>query len=72
MLRDKEDMLKAYRLTPDNYRAAQQLMRLPEQLRGYGHGKARNREALMAARSQLLIEFYGDAQFVEVTHKSAA
>ena len=60
------------RLTPDNYRAAQQLMRLPEQLRGYGHVKARNREALMAARSQLLIEFYGDAQFVEVTHKSAA
>ena len=60
------------RLAPDNYRAAQQLMNLPEKLRGYGHVKSRNREALLAARSQLLSEFYSDTQYVEVTHKSAA
>ena len=59
-------------LTPDNYQAAQQLMKLPEKLRGYGHVKARNRQALLAARSQLLSEFYGDTQYVEVTHKIAA
>jgi len=60
------------RLAPDNYRAAQRLMKLPEKLRGYGHVKSRNREALLAARSQLLSEFYGGTQYVEVTHKSAA
>ena len=59
-------------LTLDNYQAAQQLMKLPEKLRGYGHVKARNRQALLAARSQLLSEFYGDIQYVEVTHKIAA
>ncbi|MDB2433237.1 hypothetical protein N9W66_03750 [Luminiphilus sp.] len=56
------------RLTPDNYRTANQLMRLPEQLRGYGHVKARNREALLSARSQYLSEFHGDPQYLEVTH----
>ena len=60
------------RLTPDNYRAAQQLMKLPEKLRGYGHVKARNREALQAARLQLLREFHGDTRYVEVVHQSAA
>ena len=60
------------RLTPDNYHVAQQLMKLPEKLRGYGHVKARNREALMAARAQLLSEFRGDTQYVEVVHQSAA
>jgi len=59
------------RLTPDNYRAANQLMKLPEQLRGYGHVKARNREALLSARSQYLSEFRGDPQYLEVTHISA-
>ena len=59
-------------LAPDNYRAAQQLMELPEKLRGYGHVKARNRQALLTARSQLLRAFYGDTQYVEVTHKIAA
>ena len=59
-------------LAPDNYRAAQQLMKLPAKLRGYGHVKARNREALLAARSQLLSEVYGDTQYIEVTHKIAA
>ena len=60
------------RLTPNNYRVAQQLMKLPEQLRGYGHVKARNREALLAARSLLLSEFHGDTQYSEVIHQSAA
>ena len=60
------------RLTPDNYRAAQQLMKLPEKLRGYGHVKARNRAALQAARLQLLREFHGDTRHVEVVHQSAA
>jgi len=60
------------RLKPDNYAAAQQLMRLPEQLRGYGHVKARNREALLSARSQLLSEFHDDAPYVEVIQQSAA
>ena len=60
------------RLTPDNYRAAQQLMKLPEQLRGYGHVKARNREALLAARVQLLGELHGNTQYVEVIHNSEA
>ena len=59
-------------LAPDNYRAAQQLMKLPAKLRGYGHVKARNREALLAVRSQLLSEVYGDTQYIEVTHKIAA
>jgi indolepyruvate ferredoxin oxidoreductase len=59
------------RLTSDNYGAANQLMRLPEQLRGYGHVKARNREALLSARSQYLSEFHGEPQYLEVTHISA-
>ena len=60
------------RLTSDAYRAAQQLMRLPEKLRGYGHVKARNREALLAVRSRLMNEFRGDIQYSEVIHQSAA
>jgi len=60
------------RLTPDNYRTAQQLMKLPEKLRGYGHVKARNRAALQAARLQLLRELHGDTRHVEVVHQSAA
>ena len=60
------------RLAPHNYHAALQLMKLPETLRGYGHVKARNREALLTARSQLLSEFHGDTLTVEVVHQSAA
>ena len=59
-------------LTPDNYPAAQELLNLPEKLRGYGHVKARNRDALLARRSQLLGEFRGEIQYVEITQKSAA
>ena len=59
------------RLTPDNYRTANQLMKLPGQLRGYGHVKARNREALLSARSQYLSEFHDEPQYLEVTHISA-
>ena len=60
------------RLTPENYRTAQQLMRLPEHLRGYGHVKARRRETLISARSQLLSEFQGGAPDIEEIHQSPA
>ena len=60
------------RLTPGNYQVARQLMRLPEQLRGYGHVKAGNREKLLLARSKLLSEFRGYKQTVEVIHQGAA
>jgi len=58
-------------LSPDNYRTAVELAKLPEKLRGYGHIKARNREALLLRRTQLLDEFRGDVQFV-VNEKSTA
>ncbi|MEL0008089.1 MAG: indolepyruvate ferredoxin oxidoreductase family protein, partial [Luminiphilus sp.] len=60
------------RLTADNYAAAQALAKLPEKLRGYGHVKARNRNALLASRSQRLSEFRGEIQYVEIKHKNAA
>ena len=60
------------RLTADNYAAAQALAKLPEKLRGYGHVKARNRNALLASRSQRLSEFRGEIQYVEINHKNAA
>ena len=59
-------------LTSDNYSAAQELMKLPEKLRGFGDVKARNRNALLASRSQRLSEFRGEIQYVELTQKSAA
>jgi indolepyruvate ferredoxin oxidoreductase len=60
-----------HRLTRDNYQAAHQLMRLPEQLRGYGYVKAGNREKMLLARSKLLSEFRGYKQTVEVIHQGA-
>ena len=59
-------------VTPDNYPVAQELMKLPEKLRGYGHVKARNRDALLAKRSKLLDEFRGDTQYVAITRTTAA
>jgi indolepyruvate ferredoxin oxidoreductase len=59
-------------LKADNYAAAQALANLPEKLRGYGHVKARNRNALLASRSQHLREFRGEIQYVEINHKNAA
>ena len=45
---------------------------LPAGLRGYGHVKARNREVLLAARSQLMSKFRGETRYSEVIHQSAA
>ena len=59
-------------LSADNYRTAVELAKLPEKLRGYGHIKARNREALLRRRTQLLNEFQGDVQFVEIKARTAA
>jgi endonuclease YncB( thermonuclease family) len=38
----------------------------------YGHIKARNREALLLRRNQLLNDFRGNVQFVEIKEKNAA
>ena len=59
-------------LNTHNYGTAVELAKLPEKLRGYGHIKARNREALLLRRNQLLNEFRGDVHFVEIKEKSAA
>ena len=59
-------------LNADNYRTAVELAKLPEKLRGYGHVKARNREALLRRRTELLKEFRGDVQFVEINERNAA
>ena len=59
-------------LSADNYRTAVELAKLPEKLRGYGHIKARNREALLRQRTQLLNEFRGEVQFVEIKARTAA
>jgi indolepyruvate ferredoxin oxidoreductase len=59
-------------LSADNYRTAVELAKLPEKLRGYGHIKARNREALLRRRTEVLNEFRGDVQFVEVNERNAA
>ena len=55
-----------------NYGTAVELAKLPEKLRGYGHIKARNREALLLRRNQLLNDFRGNVQFVEIKEKKAA
>jgi indolepyruvate ferredoxin oxidoreductase len=55
-----------------NYGTAVELAKLPEKLRGYGHIKARNREALLLRRNQLLNDFRGNVQFVEIKEKNAA
>jgi hypothetical protein len=49
-----------------------ELAKLPEKLRGYGHIKARNREALLLRRTELLNEFRSDVQFVEIKERNAA
>jgi indolepyruvate ferredoxin oxidoreductase len=59
------------RLKADNYAVAQELAKLPEKLRGYGHVKARNRDALLAKRSKLLNELRGDTQYVAITRSAA-
>jgi indolepyruvate ferredoxin oxidoreductase len=59
-------------LSADNYRTAVELAKLPEKLRGYGHIKARNREALLLRRTELLNEFRSDVQFVEIKERNAA
>ena len=59
------------RLKPDNYATALELAKLPEKLRGYGHVKTRNRDALLARRSKLLDEFLGDTQYVAITQSAA-
>jgi len=59
-------------LNADNYPTAVELAQLPEKLRGYGHVKARNREALLRRRTELLKEFRNDVQFVEIKERNAA
>jgi indolepyruvate ferredoxin oxidoreductase len=59
-------------LSPENYDAAVEVAKIPEKLRGYGHIKARNRKTLLCRRSQLLDEFRGNIQFVEINEKKAA
>lgn len=59
-------------LSPENYGAAVEVAKIPEKLRGYGHIKARNRKALLCRRSQLLDEFRGNIQFVEINGKKTA
>lgn len=59
-------------LSPENYDAAVEVAKIPEKLRGYGHIKARNRKTLFCRRSQLLDEFRGNIQFVEINEKKAA
>jgi len=49
-----------------------ELAKLPEKLRGYGHIKAKNREALLLRRIELLNEFRSDVQFVEIKERNAA
>ncbi len=47
-------------LTEENYATALELARLPEKLRGFGHVKDRNREALAPRRARLLAAFRGE------------
>jgi indolepyruvate ferredoxin oxidoreductase len=53
------DTLKS-NLGKDNYGAALELAGLPGKLRGFGHVKERNREALLLRREELLRQFRGE------------
>ena len=47
----------AGRLTPENHAQAVQLARIPEQIRGFGHVKAKNLSRAKANEAQLLAAF---------------
>ena len=59
-------------LTEENYTAAQELVALPEKLRGFGHIKDRNRELLALREAQLWRQFHGEELAREVTIIDAA
>jgi indolepyruvate ferredoxin oxidoreductase len=52
-------------LSEDNYAAALEVARLPEAIRGYGHVKDKNIEAVEQRRQELLDRFYGRVQIIE-------
>jgi indolepyruvate ferredoxin oxidoreductase len=54
-------------LTEENYTAAQELVALPEKLRGFGHIKDRNRELLALREAQLWRQLSGEELASEVT-----
>jgi indolepyruvate ferredoxin oxidoreductase len=61
------------RLTADNFAAALQLAALPEEIRGFGHVKARNLERVRAQWAELLAKFRGQhsAQVIRMPAKVA-
>ena len=53
-------------LTAENYTTAVELAGLPKKLRGFGHVKARNRDALLKNRAMLLNQFRGGLAHIAI------